>query len=212
MADLHVDAIIPDPWPSWVKRAIWACLAILLIVSGLWCASCVLRHRALAHEASAAQAHESATIHATQGATYDQQVQAQDSAVQSDAQEVARLRAEVAMLRRPAPRPDPQTIPTEPSIPLPVSSPVDLAPVVAKLDELVKAQDREISGLKAQLVTITKARDSWKLAAQDSGREALQLRASLAAKEGLLKAERWKGRIEGFAVGLAGGYVTGRLN
>ena len=195
-----------------VKRITWAILALLLIVSGLWCASCVLRHRALAHEASAAQAHESATIHATQGATYDQQVQAQDSAVQSDAQEVARLRAEVARLRRPAPRPDPKPIPTEPSIPQPVSSPVDLAPVVAKLDELVKAQDREISGLKAQVVTITKARDSWKLAAQDSGREALQLRASLAAKQGLLKAERWTGRIEGFAVGLAGGYVTWRLN
>ena len=211
MTDLHVDALIHDPWPSWVKRAICACLALLLIVCGLWCASCVLRHRALAHEASAAQAHETATIHATQGATYDQQAEAQAPALQAAGREVERLRAEVARLRSSAPADDPKPIQTEPSIPLPVSSPVDLAPVVAKLDELVKAQDREISGLKAQVATITLARDSWKLAAQDSGREALQLRASLAAKQGLLKAERWKGRIEGFAVGFAGGYVTGRL-
>ena len=212
MTDLHADALIPDPWPVWAKRCVWAGLGLLLIVSGLWCASCVLRHRALAHEASAAQAHESATIHATQGATYDQQAQDQTPALQAADREAERLRAEVARLRRPAPKPDPQTIPTEPSIPQPVQAPVDLAPVVAKLYELVKAQDHEISGLKAQVVTITKARDSWKLAAQDSGREALQLRASLAAREGLLKAERWKGRIEGFAVGFAGGYATGRLN
>lgn len=211
MTDLHADLLIPDPWPSWVKRAIWACLAILLIVSGLWCASCVLRHRALAHEASAAQAHESSVIHAAQGAIHDQTAEAQAQEVQDASREVERLRAEVARLRRPDPRPDPKPVPTEPSIPQPVSSPVDLAPVVAKLDELVKAQDREISGLKAQVVTITKARDSWRLAAQDSGREALQLRASLAAKQGLLKAERWKGRIEGFFVGVATGEADGRL-
>lgn len=193
------------------KRITWAILALLAIV-GVFCArSCVMRYRALAHEASAAQAHESSVIHATQGATYDQQAEAQAPALQAASREVERLRAEVARLRRPAPADDPKPIPTEPSIPLPVPDSVDLAPVVAKLEELVKAQDREISGLKAQVVTITKARDSWKLAAQDSGREALQLRASLAAKQGLLKAERWKGRIEGFFVGVATGEADGRL-
>lgn len=194
-----------------VKRLTWAILALLALV-GVFCArSCVMRHRALAHEASAAQAHESATIHATHGATYDQQAEAQAPELQAADREVERLRAEVARLRRPAPRPDPKPTPNEPDTPQPVSSPVDLAPVVARLDELVKAQDHEISGLKTQVATITLARDSWKLAAQDSGREALQLRASLAAKEGLLKAERWKGRIEGFFVGVATGEADGRL-
>ena len=193
------------------KRITWAILALLALV-GVFCArSCVMRYRSVSNDAAAYQSHESSVIHAAQGATYDQQAEAQDPALQAASREVERLRVEVARLRSSAPADDPQTIPTEPSIPLPVPDYVDLAPVVAKLDELVKAQDREISGLKAQVATITLARDSWKLAAQDSGREALQLRASLAAKEGLLKAERWKGRIEGFAVGLAGGYVTGRL-
>ena len=195
-----------------VKRITWAILALLVLV-GVFCArSCVMRYRSVSNDAAAYQSHESSVIHAAQGATYDRQAEAQALELQAADREVERLRAEVARLRRPAPRPDPKPIPTEPSIPQPVSSPVDLDPVVARLDELVKAQDREISGLKAQLVTITKARDSWKLAAQDIGREALNLRASLAAKEGLLKAERWKGRIEGFAVGCAGGYVAGRLN
>ena len=212
MVDLHADALIPDPWPACIKRLIWASLGLLLIVSGLWCASCVLSHKAAKAEEHAARSHESAAIHAAQGATHDQTAEAQAQEVQAADREVERLRAEVARLRRPAPRPDPKPTPNEPDTPQPVQAPVDLAPVVAKLDELVKAQDREISGLKAQVVTITKARDSWKLAAQDSGREALQLRASLAAREGLLKAERWKGRIEGFAVGCAGGYVAGRLN
>ena len=211
MTDLHADLLIPDPWPAWAKRAIWSALALLVIFCGLWCASCALSHKAAKHEAVATQAHESSVIHAAQGATYDQQAQAQAPELQAADREVERLRAEVARLRRPAPAPDPKPTPNEPDAPQPVSSPVDLAPVVARLDELVKAQDHEISGLKTQVATITLARDSWKLAAQDSGREALQLRASLAAKEGLLKAERWKGRIEGFAVGFAGGYVTGRL-
>ena len=195
-----------------VKRITWAILALLALVSVFCARSCVMRHRALAHEASASQAHESSVIHAAQGATYDQHAEAQALELHAADREVERLRAEVARLRRPAPAADPKPTPNEPDTPQPVSSPVDLAPVVARLDELVKAQDHEISGLKAQVMTITKARDSWKLAAQDSGREALQLRASLAAKQGLLKAERWKGRIEGFAVCLAGGYVTGRLN
>ena len=211
MTDLHADELLPDPWPSWAKRCIWAALAVLLLVCGLYGWSCVERHKATTHEASAAQAHESTTVHAAQGATYDQQAEAQAPALQAADREVERLRAEVARLRRPAPAPDPKPTPNEPDTPQPVSSPVDLAPVVAKLDELVKAQDREISGLKAQVATITLARDSWKLAAQDSGREALQLRASLAAKEGLLKAERWKGRIEGFFVGVATGEADGRL-
>lgn len=208
MADPHADEPIPNSLPKWLPMA---CLLMMALIVGCWSFSCYRGHKAGKAEERAAQAHESSVIHAAQGATYDQQAEAQAPALQAADREVERLRAEVARLRRPAPRPDPKPIPTEPSIPQPVSSPVDLAPGVAKLDELVKAQDREISGLKAQVVTITKARDSWKLAAQDSGREALQLRASLAAKEGLLKAERWKGRIEGFAVGFAGGYVTGRL-
>ena len=194
-----------------VNRLTWAILALLALV-GVFCSrSCVMRYRSVSNDAAAYQSHESSVIHAAQGATYDQQAEAQAPALQAADREVERLRAEVARLRRPAPAPDPKPTPNEPDTPQPVSSPVDLAPVVAKLDELGKAQDREISGLKAQVATITLARDSWKLAAQDSGREALQLRASLAAKEGLLKAERWKGRIEGFFVGVATGEADGRL-
>lgn len=212
MVDLHADALLPKPWPSWAKRCVWGALAVLLLVCGLYGWSCVERHKATMHEASAAQAHESTITHAAQGATYDQQAEAQAPALQAAEREVERLRAEVARLRHPAPKPDPQPTPNEPDAPQPVQAPVDLAPVVAKLDELVKAQDHEITGLKAQVATLTSARDSWRLAAQDSGREALQLRASLAAKEGLLKAERWKGRIEGFVVGLAGGEAHGRIH
>lgn len=211
MVDLHADALLPKPWPSWAKRCVWASAAVLLLVCGLYGWSCVERHKAATHEASAEQAHESTIIHAAQGATYDQQAQAQAPEIQAAEHEVERLRAELARLRHPAPPPDSQTTPSEPSIPLPVQTPVDLAPVVAKLEELVKAQDREISGLKAQVATLTSARDSWRLAAQDSGREALQLRASLAAREGLEKSALWKGRIQGFAVGIASGYVAGRI-
>ena len=194
-----------------VNRLTWAILALLALV-GVFCSrSCVMRYRSVSNDAAAYQSHESSVIHAAQGATYDQQAEAQAPALQAADREVERLRAEVARLRHPAPKPDPKPTQDDPDTPQPVQAPVDLAPVVAKLDELVKAQDHEITGLKAQVATLTSARDSWRLAAQDSGREALQLRASLAAKEGLLKAERWKGRIEGFFVGVATGEADGRL-
>lgn len=76
---------------------------------------------------------------------------------------------------------------------------------------LIQAQDGAISGLQAQLLATSEARDAWKRSAEEGGREALQLRAALAAQQGIAKNAVWKGRIQGLAVGLGAGYIGGRL-
>lgn len=76
---------------------------------------------------------------------------------------------------------------------------------------LIQAQDGAISGLQAQLLATSAARDAWKRSAEEGGREALQLRAALAAQQGIAKNAVWKGRIQGLAVGLGAGYIGGRL-
>lgn len=68
---------------------------------------------------------------------------------------------------------------------------MDLAPVVAKLDELVKAQDREIGGLKAQVATITLNRVPRNLRRRTAGARpcsfALRLPRKRAAEGGTLE-------------------------
>lgn len=210
MVDLQPDAFDGIRLPKWLAPTL---LGSCLVIFGLWGRSCYLRHEVHKQAQQADQSHESAAVHAAEGAVYDAQTQAQAKELEAAAAEVARLRAEVARLRRaPAPVPPMPKPPTEPEpVPMPITPPVDLAPLVEKLDELVKAQDREIGGLKAQVATLTSARDSWRLTAQDSGREALQLRAALAAQQGLTRNALWKGRLQGLAVGFTTGYVAGRL-
>ena len=76
---------------------------------------------------------------------------------------------------------------------------------------LIQAQDASLQGVKAQLVTMTAARDAWKRTSEEGGREAVQLRAALAAKEGLEKSALWRGRLQGLAIGIGAGYLGGRI-
>lgn len=183
-------------------------VVVLVLAAGACVTSCY-RHKALAALEQANVEHGRADAQTATAQAFDEKAKEQ-SAIAKDAQaRVDQLKAEVAKLRIPKPA-SPAAPTVEPVSPVLPS--VDLVPLVAKLDELVQAQDHEISALKGQLETVTKARDSWRLTAESSGREALQLRASLAAKEGLIKGALWKGRIQGLAIGFAGGYASGRLH
>jgi len=185
---------------------------VAVIVSGVYARSCYLAKVDAAAIVQADGAHESAVTHAAQGATYDQQATAQAPVIQAAEAKVERLRGELARLRKSAPKapslPDAPTIPE----PQPVVPPVDLAPLVAKQDELIQAQDKQIGDLKSNVITLAAARDSWRQSAGDFQREAVSLRIAHEAQLSAIKASRWKGRIEGFAVGLATGYTVGRLN
>lgn len=198
-----------DPLNSPLTRPLAALVGVVVLVlaSGACVTSCY-RHKAIVAIEQANIEHGRADAQTATAQAFDEKAKEQ-AAIAKDAQaRVDQLRAEVARLR--VPKPASPAAPTVEPV-SPVLPHLDLVPLVAKLDELVQAQDLEISALKGQVATLTSARDSWRLTAESSGREALQLRASLAAKEGLIKGALWKGRIQGVAFGLAVGYVGGRL-
>lgn len=202
MTQLHVDDLILEPLTKWIF------VACLVIGAGACVTSCY-RHKAIVAIEQANIEHGRADAQTATARALDEKAKEQ-AAIAKDAQaRVDQLRAEVARLR--VPKPASPAAPTVEPV-SPVLPSVDLVPLVAKLDELVQAQDHEISALKGQLETVTHARDSWRLTAESSGREALQLRASLAAKEGLIKGALWKGRVQGLAVGIGSGYLAGRLH
>jgi hypothetical protein len=120
---------------------------------------------------------------------------------------VSDLRQQVERLRRAA-----APVPHQPAAsPGTVQDPVDLAPLVAKQDELIQAQDVKITALEGQvkaqgneIIGLHKALDFADLRAD------IQAQASKAAYEGIKKS-LWLGRAQGFATGLAVGYVGGRV-
>lgn len=118
--------------------------------------------------------------------------------------ELSRLRASHASAEASAPRGASDFEP----VPGPV---VDLALVVAKQDELIKAQADVIQAQDVKISGLILSRDAWKGSAEAREAEAIQLRAALTAQQGLNAGALWRGRIQGFAVGIASGYVAGRL-
>ena len=212
MTDLHADLLCPDPWPSWVKRMIWAALGILVIICGLYGWSCVVRSRSDAHQTAANQAHESSVIHAAQASTYIAQAEIQKPVLVANTKAVAKAQAEAKAALDEVDR-----LRVEAALSAVDSEELSKAKDIAinALKTEVKAWAVKSGGLEAQLETVTRAYDAQTLALRDSGREALQLRASLAAKEGLIKAAELKGFGKGLLIGgLAGGgggYIAGRL-
>ena len=222
--------ILPNPasaLPPVPAKGLVESLVIGTLVIGTICAWTCHKTRETHAIQQADQHHEAAVTAAAQGAAYDHQAAQQTPIIQSDAATVAALRAAVARLRdaaavsHPAPlvvvapgEGQPTGHPVEgghPTALVPASMVVDLAPLVAKQDQLIQAQERQIQDQTAIIGTLTLSRDSWRLSAQQSSAEAVQLRAALAAQQGLTASALWKGRIQGFAVGIAGGYVAGRL-
>lgn len=161
----------------------------------------------------------------TQVATHhDQEAQAhvnQAQSVPDHSQELAkaqadvdRARAEVARLKR--------LLAAKPIIPIPDSvapNPAHDASVagdnrdqiIAAQDVLIKAQDTQISGLKLALSDEQKKSFHWESAYNDEHKAFMAQQAATEAWKKAVKESRWRGRIEGFAAGVALGYVGGKL-
>jgi len=219
--------------PRGMKAALWLPLAAILLTCSLGVRSCVGRRQVDAHVQQADTHHQAAVVAAAQAEVYDAQVtkeQAQvkqhDSEVASVDQEVAGRRAHVAEVRRGLDAPaagEPAGHSVDPG--QGVGAPVDQAELVAQLkatvsalDDLVASQDAQhqqdlqrIADRDALISTISLSRDAWRLSAQASAAEAVQLRAALAAQQGLIEGALLKGRIQGFSVGLGSGYLAGRV-
>jgi hypothetical protein len=180
-------------------RVLYALIAsIALIVGGVWLYQ---HHNQAVADAAIVQAdqhHEQAISNAAQGAVHDQSIETAKSHLDADAQETKRLRSEVERLRKIIAAPVAMDAP-----------PVDLAPLVASQDALIVGLTKENDGMKGQVVNLTLSRDSWKTAYDASTREVASLRLAHEAQVAAIRGSRWMGRVEGFAVGMAAGYVAG---
>ena len=200
--------MLSELWAEMPKPMKWllgATVAIGCLWGGLKIRAAVKAHQVETHVQQADQHHEAAVTAAAQGATHEQEAAARKPVLASNAAEVARLQAKVDALQA-------ALKPTAPVLePLPGVPPVDLAPLVAGQQELIGALKKENGDLKAQVLTLALRGDSYKTAYEQSAQVELQLRSALAAQQGLAKAQRWLGSVEGFAVGVGSGYIAGRL-
>lgn len=85
-----------------------------------------------------------------------------------------------------------------------------LRAVVAKDAEVIEAQEILIKNQSEQILVITKKSDEWEATAKARERQALAQEAATKAWRDAATTSRWRGRIEGFAAGVALGYVGGR--
>lgn len=189
---------------SWILAG---AAALALVVVGVYGRSCRARHQEQVATTQAAQHATAAVAAAAQGVVHDQAAQAHVPTIQADDAAVSRLQAEVARLR--AALAHPPVPPAVPGVPQPDPSSLPVVPLdgAAALDQakdaLIEAQGKEIADLKVLVVDLTAARDAWRTSAQEREKEAIQERLARVAAQGAAKAERWKGRFEGFAVGVA---------
>jgi hypothetical protein len=83
--------------------------------------------------------------------------------------------------------------------------------VIAKDAELIDALLADNGKLKDLNAALIMDRDLWKKTAEDRERQAMAQEAATNAWKKAVTTSRWTGRIEGFAAGVALGYVGGRL-
>jgi len=169
-------------------------------------------NQAKAAQAQASQHQSAAQVYTTEAVKHDQAAADLQRQVQTGAATIVDLQREVARLRKASVVTHPETPKPNANDPVDLPAPVDLAPLVAKQDELIKAQEAQIGTLNTQVLHLTTARDDWKASSNEMVAEVVQLRATIAAQQGLIVGALWKGRIQGFAIGVAGGYVGGRLH
>jgi hypothetical protein len=182
------------------------CLAVAYLAFAA--RGCAKQHTATAQTQIADQHAQQAAIAAAQGATHDQELTAEKAQREAAESKVARLNAELAKLRFAH-----VSVPADPGTPdpQPIPANTDLVAVVAKQDEVIKAYVEEVASLKAENSTLVLSRDSWKLAYDEKSKEAVAIRIALEAQVAANKAERWKGRFEGFAFGIGAGYAGAKL-
>jgi len=138
-----------------------------------------------------------------------------DEALAASRATMVKARAELAALRGVHPVSDtlPPTV-VQPGAVGSGRSPVDvdgLSQLVQKQDEVIKTQGAyiEAQDIKMNGMAISIGLKDKIIASQD--RQIVGLQLALEAQKGLTKGALWKGRIQGLAVGAAGGYLGGRL-
>jgi len=132
--------------------------------------------------------------------------------VDNQAKDLDRLMAErnalrAKLLQQPAPSHDQDGSVAPPVDPLP--DPRDA--IISKDDEVIRAL-MERAVVKDSLITqLTVSRDQWKSSFEAERRRSAGLEIALDAQKTVNKADKWIGRLQGFAIGIGVGYVGSKL-
>jgi hypothetical protein len=164
------------------------------------------------HERKADQAYQESLVLKGQVDALQEQAREHNAAADRLAQTVSgqdqtilALKAKLARAQRPA-------LPAQPGVPDPVGV-VDPGPESpdALKDQVITAQDQQIGTLKAEVVELRAALVLKDRALGISEQRARGLEIALDAQRHAAKSGKWIGRLQGFAIGLGAGYVSGRL-
>jgi hypothetical protein len=162
------------------------------------------------HNASVAQGE--ANAHATQAKTSDAAVSDLQAKLQDQSASLDRLLKErAALLRKLAKNPIPNDVamPSDPGAPPSDPDPRDA--VIAKDAEVITELQADAGAKDSLIIQLTVSRDQWKSAYEAENRRAVGLQIALDAQKVVSKSDKWLGRIQGFAVGVAVGYAGGKL-
>lgn len=205
MTDLHADILNTI---KGARQGVTVALVSLGIVAAAWGVGYL--HGARSGEAKASQAEQQANEAkgradaAVEAARRAQADEAKARAEVADADAKAARAAELVAKLRNRPLPAPGVVPFADPGPL---EPVGL---IEALTEQVEAQQEQIRARDGLILSLEAQRDGWKQANDERQRETVSLRLALEGQKAAVNGARWRGRIEGFAVGLAGGFAGGR--
>lgn len=165
------------------------------------------------------QAEHNAAVASGEANAHQHNAEAQDAAL-SDLQtklkareaDLDQLNAERdGLLRKLAAKPKPNADPAGgPTVGSDDSALEAAEAVIAKDAEVIQAQDLLIKNQSESILVLTKARDEWRATAEARERQALAQEAATRAWKDAVTTSRWRGRVEGFAAGVALGYVGGK--
>jgi len=199
------------------KPALVTGLGVLVVLgvtfgAGYWYGAKRNQAKATEAETQANIAKGEADAFKAQAQAKDKEIEAKDSTLEAAKARLHRAEQELARSKVVRPAMVPVPVPATPSTPLGDMGMAEPGRDLAGRQEaVIEAQSNLIKLQETKIADLTISRDAWRDAEAARSREAAGLRIALEAQKSLTKSALWKGRIQGLAIGIGGGYAIGRI-
>lgn len=196
-----------------IKIILASIVIIVILIASIAGYQYYKTHKGMIAQTNAMEAKGEADIHVAQAQSipnHDQELAQAKTAVSVAQAEVDRLRKLMASNNSKKKA----TIPIsniEPGVSQ-VEIPDDRDELLAADAVLIEKQNEEIHTLTVALADKTKQAEEWHAAFNEERRRAACQEVATAAWKEAVTAAKWRGRVEGVVIGLATGYIAGRLH
>ena len=199
-----------------IEKFLAGAVAVVILAYGaFWAAQHHHQAKGTKQETQAQVFKGEANAQETQARQTDSKVENDKAAVVGSEQVVARVEDERAPLRKAW---NARQVPPNA---LPAVAADDRAALIEQIHQaeaLIEKDQEDINALQkvsttkdVLIASLTLDRDQWKATADLRQKQAMAQEAATAAWKDAVAASKWRGRVEGFAAGVALGYVGGRL-